>query len=309
MRYRFLTADVFTDRPFSGNPLAVFPHSAGLSDGQMQLMAAELNLSETAFVFPPQDERNAKRLRIFTPKTELPFAGHPTVGTAYVLALAGELALRGERTRVVFEEGVGPVEVSVLARDGRVASAWLTAAKLPEYGPEAPPEGEIASVLSLEAEDLLGGAHAPEAVSCGVPYLFVPVRGRDALRRARVRPDRWASVLSGYWAPHLYVISLAERPDEADVHARMFAPAMGIEEDPATGAAATALAGYLVPRGDAAGTGTLRWKVRQGVEMGRPSLIEVEADTEDGKVTVVRVGGSSVLVGEGSLEAPSLQLE
>lgn len=304
MRYRFLTADVFTDRPFSGNPLAVFPRAEGLSGEQMQMMAAELNLSETVFVFAPEDEANARRLRIFTPRMELPFAGHPTVGAAYVLAQTGEPALRGERTRVVFEEGVGPVEVSVLAREGRIASAQLTAARLPEYGPPPPPDAEISSVLSLGAEDLLGGAHAPAAVSCGVPFLFVPVRGRDALGRARVRPDLWASVLSGYWAPHLYVISLAEPPDGADVYARMFAPAMGIEEDPATGGAATALAGYLLPRLDA--TGTVRWKVRQGVEMGRPSLIEVEADARDGEATAVRVGGSSVLVGEGSLEAPAL---
>lgn len=309
MRYRYLTADVFTDRPFGGNPLAVFPRAEGLSEGQMQLMAAELNLSETVFVFPPEDEKNTGRLRIFTPKTELPFAGHPTVGAAYVLARTGDLALRGKRTRAVFEEGVGPVEVSVLAHDGRATSARLTAARPPEYGPEPPPGEEIASVLSLETEDLLGGAHVPAAVSCGVPFLFVPVRGRDALRRARVRTDLWTSVLSDYWAPHLYVVSLADGREEeaADVHARMFAPAMGIDEDPATGAAATALAGYLVPRVGA--TGTLHWRVRQGAEMGRPSLMEVEADTKDGETTAVRVGGSSVLVGDGSLEAPSFPPE
>ncbi len=312
MRYRYVTADVFTDHPFSGNPLAVFPEAEGLSEGQMQKIAAEPNLSETVFVFPPEDAKNTRRVRIFTPKTELPFAGHPTVGAAHVLAETGEVRLEGERTCLVFEEGVGPVEVSVLAEGGRPSSARLSAAVLPGYGPEPPSAEEVASVLSLKGEDLLGGAYPPAAVSCGVPFLFVPLRDREAVSRARVRRDLWEAALSSYWAPHLYAFSFEGHgeeggPGEADrllLHARMFAPAMGIEEDPATGGAATALAGYLVPRERTNRTGTLRWLVEQGVEMGRPSLIEVEADAEGGEVTGVRVGGASVVVGEGAMEAP-----
>ncbi len=303
MRYRFVTADVFTDRLFRGNPLAVFPEAGGLSAEQMQLMAAELNLSETVFVLPPEDEANTKRLRIFTPKMELPFAGHPTVGTAMVLAETGEVPVEGELTRIIFEEGVGPVEVFVLTENGRPASAQLSATKLPEYGPEPPSEEEIASILSLEKEDLFGDDCPPAAVSCGVPFLFVPLRDRGAVRRAKVEKSRWESVLSSYWAPHLYVFSLGERHGRIGVHARMFAPAMGVEEDPATGAAAAALAGHLGSRDETA-TGTLHWLVEQGVEMGRPSLIEVEADKEGGEIIAVWVGGSSVIVSEGAMEVP-----
>ena len=227
LRYRFVTTDVFTDRPFRGNPLAVFPEAGGLSAEQMQLMAAEFNLSETVFVLPPQDEANTKRLRIFTLKTELPFAGHPTVGTAMVLAETGEVLLEGESTRIIFEEGVGPVEVSVLTENGRPASAQLSATRLPEYGPEPPSEEEIASILSLKKEDLPGDDYPPAAVSCGVPFLLVPLRDRGPVRRAKVEKSRWESVLSSYWAPHQYVFYLAERHGQAGVHARMFAPAMG----------------------------------------------------------------------------------
>lgn len=199
------------------------------------------------------------------------------------------------------------MQVSVVADGGGPHSAQLSAAVLPEFGPEPPAAEEIASVLSLEEEDLLAG-YPPAAVSCGVPFLFVPLRNCEAVSRAKVRRDRWEVVLSSYWAPHLYVISFEGRkggPGEAKLlHARMFAPAMGIEEDPATCAAATVLAGYLVPRQRTGRVGTLRWAVEQGVEMGRPSLIEVEADVEGGEVTEVRVGGASVLVGEGAMEAP-----
>lgn len=306
LRYRFVTADVFTDRPFCGNPLAVFPEAGGLSAEQMQLIAAEFNLSETVFVLPPEDEVNTKRLRIFTPKTELPFAGHPTVGTAMVLAEIGEVPVEGEPTRIIFEEGVGPVEVSVLTESGRPASAQLSATKLPEYGPEPPSEEEIISVLSLEKEDLFGDRYPSAAVSCGIPFLLVPLRDPGAVRRAKVEKSRWESVLSSYWAPHLYIFSLAQQHGRTGVHARMFAPAMGVEEDPATGAAAAALAGYLGSRDETA-TGTLQWLVEQGVEMGRPSLIEVEADKEDGEITAVRVGGSSVILSEGAIEVPDLR--
>jgi trans-2,3-dihydro-3-hydroxyanthranilate isomerase len=304
-RYRFYTAAVFTDQLSGGNPLAVFPEARGLKPDQMRRMAREFNLSETVFVFPAEQAGHAGRLRIFTPGAELPFAGHPTVGTAHVLAMIGQILLEGEVTHVVFEEGIGPVPVAIHAKDGRPVFAQLTAAKLPEFGPQPPSVETIAAVLSLDVADVLEDEAGVQAASCGVPFLFVPVRNRDAVRRARVNRTLWEKALSSFWAPHLYVFAHDPELDGSDLRARMFAPAMGIEEDPATGSAATALAGYLGVRADTS-QGTLQWVVEQGFEIGRPSLLHIEADTKDGEITEIRVGGSSVLVSEGTMVIPEI---
>jgi trans-2,3-dihydro-3-hydroxyanthranilate isomerase len=301
MRYRFHTADVFTDRIFGGNPLAVLPDARLLDAVHMQRIAAEFNLSETVFVLPPEDPANTRRLRIFTPSAELPFAGHPTVGSAHVLAAIGEIPLAGAETRIVFEEGVGPVPVTIRAADGKPTFAELTAAQLPEFRTEVPTPDEIAAMLSLQASDLLSGTDAPEAISCGVPLLFVPLRDREAAGRARLDHGRWEHLLANAWAPHVYVFSYDTETPGADIHARMFAPALGVAEDPATGGAAAPLAGYLGVR-DPRGDGTLSWRIEQGLEMGRPSFLEVEADKRKGEIIAIRVGGSAVLVSEGTLE-------
>ena len=300
-RYRFITADVFTDRMFGGNQLAVFTDGRGLETATMQAIAREMNLSETVFVLPPETPGGTRRLRIFTPGQELPFAGHPTVGSAFVLTAIGEVPLDGELTRIVFEEGVGPVEVMVRATAGRPVFAELSAAKLPELGPPPPSTEIIASVLSLDPADLETDGREPKAFSSGVPFLFVTVRDLDALARIRVNNERFERHIAPYWATDIYVIT--HDAGDADIRARMFAPDLGIPEDPATGGAATALAGYLVP--PTAPDGVLRWTVRQGVEMGRPSTIFVEADVALGAITAVRVGGASVLVSEGELTLPA----
>jgi trans-2,3-dihydro-3-hydroxyanthranilate isomerase len=267
----------------------------------MQRVAQEFNLSETVFVFPPDDARHTARLRIFTPATELPFAGHPTIGAAHILASIGTIPLQGSRTAIVFEEGVGPVPVSIFAESGHPVAAQLTAARLPEVGPPPPEPSRLAAVLSLDESDLLVGDYAPQAVSCGVPFLFVPLRSRAALQKARVHRERWEQELSSYWAPHLYLIAFDPELPGSHLRARMFAPAMGITEDPATGAAAAALGGYLGLR-EATAAGSFRWMVEQGFEMGRPSLIEVEADKAGDQIQAVRVGGASVIVAEGNME-------
>jgi trans-2,3-dihydro-3-hydroxyanthranilate isomerase len=301
MRYRFLTADVFTDRPFGGNPLAVFPDARGISPERMQQVARELNLSETVFVLPPEDLGHTRRLRIFTPGMELPFAGHPTVGTALILAWLGEVPLTGEETRIVFEEGVGPVPVAIRAADGKAVFAQLSASQLPELR-SAPSAPELAEMLSLDPDDILTGGDSPQAVSCGVAFLFIPLRDRDALRRARVRLDRWETLLAHSWAPHVYVFTRDHELPETDLRVRMFAPAMGIAEDPATGAAAAAFGGYLGSRSSE--DGTLRWTLEQGFEMGRPSLLHLEVDRAGGEITAVRVGGGAVLMSEGTMDIP-----
>jgi trans-2,3-dihydro-3-hydroxyanthranilate isomerase len=300
-KYRYLTADVFTDTPFGGNQLAVFPDARGIPEHRLQDVTREFNYSETTFVYPPEDPSHTRRVRIFTPGAEVPFAGHPTVGTAHVLAATGEVVLTGETTRIVFEEGVGPVHVSIRAEGGRPTFAQLTAAKLPEAGPPPVERMALARVIGLETDDLLDGAWAPQALSCGLPFLFVPVRDAAAVARARLRMDAWESTLNGAWAAEVFVFACeGERPG-SDIHGRMFAPALNVPEDPATGSACAALAGYLAVR-SAQRDGTLRWRVEQGFEMGRPSILEVEADVSAGSVAAVRVGGASVIVCEGSME-------
>jgi trans-2,3-dihydro-3-hydroxyanthranilate isomerase len=295
---------VFTDRAFGGNPLAVVPYAHGLSGEQMQRIAREFNLSETAFVFPPESSGHNFRVRIFTPARELPFAGHPTVGTAFVLAACGRVALDGDETRIVLGESVGDVPVTIRARDGRPHYAQLTAAKPPEWGPEPPPSETIAAMLSLDPADVLDGpTEHPQAISCGMPFLFVPLASREAVGRARLDWEWSTQWLRGYWAPQLYVFSNQVETAGCAVHARAFTRAAGIEEDPATGSACSGLAGYLARR-DGLKDGVGRWRVEQGLEMGRPSFLDVEADARGGKVTAVRVGGESVIISEGHLIVP-----
>lgn len=307
MRYRYTLADVFTTQIFGGNQLAVFPNADGLNYTQMQAVARELNLSETVFVFPPKNPAHTRYIRIFTPGMELPFAGHPTVGTAYLLALLGEISLTGAETKIVLEEKVGPVAVTIHAEGGTPTFAQLTAAQLPQFGPTAPSASELAALLSLETSDLANGQFKPEVVSCGVPFLYIPLRNHEAVARATLRRDKWDTLLANFHAPHVYIMHIettAAGNLAGHVHARMFAPAMGITEDPATGAAAASLGGYLAIR-HAITDGTLRWTIDQGIEMKRPSRIEVEVDKARGHILAVRVGGAAVMVGGGELEIPS----
>jgi trans-2,3-dihydro-3-hydroxyanthranilate isomerase len=252
---------------------------------------------------PPEQAGHTRKLRIFTPSAEIPFAGHPTIGTAHLLAAIGDIPLAGETTQIVFEEGAGPTPVSIRGQAGLPVSAQLTAAQLPQLGPPPPPAAELAGMLSLEARDIV--AEEVQAVSCGLRFLFIPLRSRVALGRVQLKREVWERVLSGYWAPQLYLFTAETGLDGADYRARMFAPALGIAEDPATGSAAVALAGYLAVR-DQSSAGVLRWRVKQGIEMGRPSLLEIEAEKANGQVTAVRVGGCSVLVSEGRMTFPDL---
>lgn len=300
MRAKFHTLDVFTDRVFGGNPLAVFPDAEGIAPETMQRIARELNLSETVFVTGAEGTSFA--IRIFTPLGELPFAGHPTVGTAMLLTMLGRVPAGERVARLVLREAVGPVPVEVRMEDGRPAFAMFAAPRVPELGPPPPAPAALAEVLSI-AESDLGGSVPAANYSAGVPFLFVSVRSRDALARARVDVGAWERHVADAWAPHLYVSTDDAGEDGVALRARMFAPAMGIPEDPATGGAATALAGLLAGR-DAEGNGTWCWKVLQGVEMGRPSRITVEADVLDGRVAQVRVGGGAVLVSEGEMTIP-----
>ncbi|HEX6966763.1 MAG TPA: PhzF family phenazine biosynthesis protein [Gemmatimonadaceae bacterium] len=304
---RYVTADVFTNTRFGGNPLAVFPDATGIPEAMLQRIAKEFNFSETVFVYPPEHPAHTRKLRIFTPGAEIPFAGHPTVGAAHVLAAmrAVPLPAGGGDAQILFEEGVGVVPVRVQMRGGVPVFAQLTAAKLPEVGPPAPGRSVLADLLSLDASELLGGMWAPQAVSCGLPFLFVPVRDLNAVRRARVRFDLWESILKSYWAPELMVFSREVERVGSDIHARVFVPGLSVPEDPATGSAATALGGYLAAResntSSSPTSAPLTYVVEQGFEMGRPSIIHIEVDRSDGAVTAIRVGGETVIMMEGEM--------
>ncbi len=298
MRCRFYTLDVFTDQRFGGNPLAVVLDADALTTDRMQAIAAEFNLSETVFVVKPaKSGPNRCKLRIFTPKVELPFAGHPTIGASYLLATQRLLELTPADPTIVLEEGIGDVTVEVQFAGGVACATRMSVPKMPERGPP-PPAADLAALLGLKESDVLP---APAAYSCGVPFLFVPVRSRAAIASIRLRADRWEQLLSAWWARSVFAFTTETVDPDAQIHARMFAPAMGVAEDPATGSAASALAGYL--HGEAPYEGRRRWMIEQGFEMGRPSLLELEAVATDGRVIAVCVGGRSVLVSEGWFDA------
>jgi trans-2,3-dihydro-3-hydroxyanthranilate isomerase len=305
MRLSYSTLDVFTEDRFGGNPLAVFPDAEPLErQGEagaalMQRIASELNLSETVFVLPPQTPQGTRRVRIFTPASELPFAGHPTLGTAFLLTTLGFGTPDADAgtTLIVLEEGVGPLPVTVRTRP--TPFAQLTAAQPPELRPAPLPREELAALLGLGEHDLDTALEA-QAVSCGLPFLIVPLRDHAALAAARVDLARWGRRLAGTWAPQLYLISANGPDSKTDFRARCFVPGLSVPEDPATGSAAAALAGYLALHSGAA-SGPLCWRVEQGIEMHRPSVLHLEADLADGAVTAIRVGGGCVLVAEASM--------
>ena len=302
MRHRYLFADVFTDRLFGGNPLAVLPDARGLSDRRMQQIAREFNFSESTFVLPPE-AGNTRRVRIFTPTKEIPFAGHPNVGTAFVLATTGELGpLDGKRT-VTFEEAAGLVPVAIEKRaDGSIACELTAPAPL-SLG-EPLPVSEVAAALSLRSQDLDTRAHPPRTASVGLPFVMARLTDRGALERARADAGAMKTIAARGVEPDILLYVRTEKGrDDVDVRARMFAPFDGVPEDPATGSANAALSALLASL-DPQADGTFRYRIAQGVEMGRPSLLEARVDKKGGAVTATRIGGTSVLVGEGWIEIP-----
>jgi trans-2,3-dihydro-3-hydroxyanthranilate isomerase len=286
MKYRFFIADVFTDKPFAGNQLAVLPQSEGISDAAMQSIAREFNFAETTFVLPPRDSRNTCRVRIFTPKTELPFAGHPTVGTAAVLAHVRKL----QPGTLVLEEGIGPVPVELVQGDGRWHARFTIEKEVELPSVRAEP-AHAAAALSLPENAVREAWYA----NPGVRFCFVRLADKAAVDRAGLDRAAWSRHFAQAWANNLYFFA-----GENQMYVRMFAPALGIEEDPATGSGAVGLAGVLaarLPERD----GVFTWDIEQGVAMGRPSRIEASAEKRVGRVTKVKIGGPTVLVGEGEI--------
>jgi trans-2,3-dihydro-3-hydroxyanthranilate isomerase len=294
---RYVTVDVFTAAVFGGNPLAVVLDAEGLQASQMQAIAAEFNYSETTFVLPPREKAHAAQVRIFTPRTEIAFAGHPTVGTAVVLARELEARGASRPADLVLEEGVGPVPVRLMRSGGAVTGAEFQAPRALELGSHASLE-DAAACLSLSAVDLCPDIPA-RVLSVGLPFLVVAVASREALHKAKPSLAAHERVLPPIGTDAVFAYARGDAAEE--LHARMFSPLDSIAEDPATGSAAAATLAFLAAQRPARDA-EITWRITQGVDMGRPSLILGRTAKRDGVVTAVHLGGQAVVVMRGSLD-------
>ena len=295
MRRRFATLDVFTDRRFTGNPLAVVLDPDGLDGVTMQAVAREFNHPETVFVFAPENPAHRARLRIFTPARELPFAGHPTVGTAVLLALRDG---GGAGREFALEEPIGPVRCVLEAGAGERGTARFIVPQLPaEVGP-APDATALAAGLALSPQEIGFDGWRPSRWTAGNPFTFVPAAGLAALARCRPDGDKFEAAFGAAGAAFVFCGETTEPGRQ--FHARMFAPGMGIREDPATGSAAAAFAGVIAARFS---DGSHAISFEQGHEMGRPSLIRLAIVVAAGKLLSATIGGDAVIVTEGAIEA------
>ena len=296
MKYRFYTCDVFTRDRFGGNQLAVLPSADGLSSRQMQLIAREFNYSETTFVFPAE-KGNTRKVRIFTPAREVPFAGHPNIGTAFVLSTIDDFGdIQGELT-VRFEEEAGLVPVTISTNKRGELWCELTAPQGLTLGETVTAE-LAASALSLHTADIALGVHLPQVAGVGLPFLIVELRNRDALERASFNMHVLGALEEQGLPPD--VLLYTRSSGDIDIRARMFAPLDGVPEDPATGSANCALAAML-SYCDPAETGDYNWRIAQGVEMGRPSILDARTQKRGGVVTATMIGGDCVMVSEGTI--------
>ncbi len=300
--YRFLQVDVFTDRPFGGNPLAVFPEAEGLTTDEMQTIAREMNLSETTFVLPPGDPDAHFKVRIFTPAVELPFAGHPTVGTHWVLAHLGRIRLCDPITTVRFELGVGVLPADLHVADGQVHRIVMTQDR-PQFLGILEDVTDLARGLGLPKEAITDTGFPVQVVSTGVPQMMAPIRSLDEVRSLDARKLNIAALNGACRAVGtdcVLVFSQDTESTDADAHVRVFAPVLGVPEDPATGSANGALGAYLVRHRVVTITEPTTYITsEQGLEIHRPSTLRIEVDSTQEEVIAVRVGGQVVLIAEG----------
>ena len=301
MKLTFHTYDVFTNRRFGGNPLAIVEDADALSDAQMQTIAREFNLSETIFIRTPKDPAHTASVRIFLPTAEIPFAGHPTVGCAIHLAQKKYKPGCSFETTITLEEVAGLVPVKV-SRIGDVPRAQFTAPVVPYDVPsELPTTAELAAALGLESGEIGFDNHQPALKKGGPSFFFIPVRSRQALARARPCEPHWSNALANLGTGLAYVYTRGGDAAETAFRGRAFAPTLGIPEDPATGSATAILAAQLLAA-EALKDGTHRWRLEQGYEMGRPSDLWLEADVAGAKLLAVRVAGQAVQIMSGVLE-------
>jgi trans-2,3-dihydro-3-hydroxyanthranilate isomerase len=295
MKYHFHLVDVFSSTPFGGNQLAILPDATGISAEGMQKIAREFNFPESTFVLPKND-LNAYRVRIFTPRAELDFAGHPTIGTACALVMM-QRAQSADPIRLILEENIGPVMVHVAQLNGGYHGTLTLSGKI-DAPTGAPAPADLASVLSIEPAEVSQSFFA----GVGVPFCFAQLKSNEAVDRAAINRAAWTATLSRAWSPNLFFFA-GDLRDGGKLHARMCAPALGVEEDPATGSACAALVGAMASKHDFGGT-AYRLSVQQGVSMGRRSEIEAEARKSGGVVTSVSVSGATAYIASGEIEVP-----
>ncbi len=299
MHFDFITVDVFTDRRFGGNPLAVVLDARGLSAQQMQSIAAEFNLAETTFVLPAREPSHSAQVRIFTPRREMPFAGHPNIGTAFVLAMQGSACGKPVGEPLLFEEQAGLVKLDLIRDGAAVVGARLAAPQSLQRGDVIAPD-IIARACCLDLGDIETAKHQPCIISCGAPFAVAELKTRASLAAAQPRPDLFAQHLNTDRATGVLLYTY-DGAGDVDIQARMFAPLYGVAEDPATGSANVALGGLLAslrPEADL----MLELRIAQGVDMGRPSLLEAAAEKKDGRIAGMWIGGRCVEVMRGKLE-------
>jgi trans-2,3-dihydro-3-hydroxyanthranilate isomerase len=303
MQVPFVTVDVFTDRKFGGNPLAVVPDAAALSSAQMQAIASEFNLAETTFVLSPQNPAHTAQVRIFTPRAELPFAGHPNIGTAFVLATLRQSGNAIPDDPFVFEEKAGLVRLDLI-RDEKTAAKTIVGARLAPPQPLARGDDlaieTIAAACSLKPSDIESANHRPCIASCGIPLAFVEVKTRAALAAAQPRSEIFTAQLPADRVTGVLLYA-KDQSGAFDLQVRMFAPLFGVPEDPATGSGNVVLAGLLAslrPEPDL----KLALRIAQGVDMGRPSLLEAGAEKKNGELVALSIGGRCVTMMRGVLE-------
>jgi trans-2,3-dihydro-3-hydroxyanthranilate isomerase len=299
---QYVHLDVFTDQPFTGNQLAVFLDAAGIDEQRMQRVAKELALPETTFVLPPEAAGTDVRVRIFTPSLELPMAGSPTVGTTFALAGAGRLSAGADKT--VLGLGIGPTAVGLEWGQNGLRFAWMTQ-PVPTFGPIVTDTVALAAAFGVQPRDLAGGNLPVQVASSGVPFLYVPLNSRAAVDSASLERTRLCKLLRAVDLEELPVFVFSPEPadDDATVYSRMFAPVLGIPEDPATGGASGPLGAYLLQYNAVSADTASRLVSLQGVRMGRPSRIHIALSIRAGVLDEVRVGGEAVLVGNGTVRA------
>jgi trans-2,3-dihydro-3-hydroxyanthranilate isomerase len=296
MKYSFHLVDVFSSTPFGGNQLAILPDATGISTGGMQKIAREFNFPESTFVLPKNDPVHSCRVRIFTPRAELNFAGHPTIGTACALVMK-QHAQTVDPIRLILEENIGPVMVDVAHRNGGYHGTLTLSGKI-DAPTGAPAPADLAAVLSIEPAEVSQSFFA----GVGLPFCFAQLKSNEAVDRAAVNRAAWTTTLSRAWSPNLFFFA-GDLRDGGNLYARMCAPALGVEEDPATGSACAALVGAMASKHDFGGT-AYRLSIQQGVSMGRRSEIEAEARKSGGVVTCVSVGGATAYIASGEIEVP-----
>jgi trans-2,3-dihydro-3-hydroxyanthranilate isomerase len=300
--YDFVTLDVFTDQTFGGNPLAVLPDARGLSSEQMQAIAREFNYSETTFVLPPESPDNTRKVRIFTSMSEIPFAGHPNIGTAVALARLGSLGDIVAGQRILFEEAAGLVSVILHGTGADIDAAEFIAPVINRFEEEIPVE-EAAEALGLASDAIVTAHHVPRVVSTGIRFLYVELRDLDALKMSEADPMAVTRISASRGLDGVFPYARCDNgsANGVDMRARVYAPVHGVTEDPASGSANAGLANLLGSLGNGEHE-TLRWNVEQGVEMGRPSRLFLTAERRDGQIAEVRVAGGAVVVCRGRID-------